>query len=247
MYTINSIKLGLCSLIALAIFGCTAVPVQERSLPNEASTEKKPVIFHTQSEASSTITQPAIKQPTSKDHVSTSQESKQVTQKTEKPKDESQWPAETGVATYYGADIEGRLTASGERYAPELLTAAHKTIPLGSTVRVTNLRSNQQVVVRINDRWGGGGDRVINLSKQAATELGFGSSGMISVRLNVESLSAQKIVHPVTRVQPLPSRIEESSSKDHSRRNFCQNQAEILGLSGDFFKNHVAACMMQKN
>lgn len=228
------------------MFGCTTVPVQESSLPNEASTEKDPVIFHTKPEADTPISQPVIEQPTPKDSASNPQEPKQVDKKVELPKDESQWPSETGIASYYAADMEGRLTASGERYTPELLTAAHRTIPLGSTVRVTNLKSNQQVVVRINDRWGGG-DRVINLSKQAASELGFGSSGMISVRLDVESLSVQKIAHPVMRVQPLPNRIEESSSKDHSRRNFCQNQAEILGLAGDFFKNHVTACMAQKN
>jgi len=247
MYTINSIKLELCGLIALATFGCTAVPVQEEYLSDEASAEKKPVIFHTKPEADAPMPQTAIKQTIPKDSTSISQETKQVTQKTETLKDELQWPSETGIASYYAADMEGRLTASGERYSPELLTAAHKTIPLGSVVRVTNLRSNQQVVVRVNDRWGGGGDRVINLSKQAATELGFGSAGMISVRLNIESLSAQKIMHPVTKVQPLPARIEEISSKDLSRLNFCQNQAEILGLTRDFYKNHVVACMAQKN
>ncbi|MFZ1853093.1 MAG: septal ring lytic transglycosylase RlpA family protein [Nitrosomonas sp.] len=243
----NSIKLGLCSLIILTMFGCTTVPVQEKSLQDEVSTEKNPIVFHTKREAEIPISQPAIESPNLKDSASISQEHKQVSKKTESPKDELQWPSETGIASYYAADMEGRLTASGERYSPELLTAAHKTIPLGSTVRVTNLRNNQQVVVRINDRWGGGGDRVINLSKQAATELGFGSAGMISVRLNVESLSAQKIVHPVTKVQPLPARIEETDHRDPSRLKFCQNQAEILGLTGDFFKNHIAACMKQKN
>lgn len=247
MYTINSIKLELCGLTALTIFGCTAVPVQEKYLPDEASAEKNSVIFHTKPEVDTPTPQNAIEQTIPKNSTSISQESKQTSQRTEIPKDELQWPSETGVASYYAADMEGRLTASGERYSPELLTAAHKTIPLGSTVRITNLRSNQQVVVRINDRWGGGGDRVINLSKQAATELGFGSAGMISVRLDIESLSAQKIMHPVTKVQPLPARIEESSSKDLSRLNFCQNQAEILGLTRDFYKNHVAACMAQKN
>ena len=76
------------------------------------------------------------------------------------------WLAETGTATIYAAEMEGRYTASGEPYDPELLTAAHKTIPLGSLVRVTNLKSDAQVVVRINDRWGSGGDRVINYQSQ---------------------------------------------------------------------------------
>lgn len=246
MYTINLIKLGCCGLIASLVLGCSSVSVQEASVPSESPGEKNPVTFNTKPEAHIPKPKPAIEQTTQKSSAEV-QNSQQENKKNELPKDELQWPSESGVATYYAVDMEGRLTASGERYSPELLTAAHKTIPLGSTVRVTNLRNNQQVVVRINDRWGGGGDRIINLSKQAATELGFGASGMISVRLNVESLSAQKIVHPVTKVQPLPARIEETNHRDPSRLKFCQNQAEILGLTGDFFKNHIAACMKQKN
>lgn len=93
--------------------------------------------------------------------------------------------------------MEGRITASGEPYDSEQLTAAHRTIPIGSSVRVINLKTKQQTIVRINDRWGGGGDRIINLSKQATIQLGFGSAGTMPVQIDVELLpSASHVAQP---------------------------------------------------
>lgn len=152
------------------------------------------------------------------------------------------WLAETGTATIYAAEMEGRYTASGEPYDPELLTAAHKTIPLGSLVRVTNLKSDAQVVVRINDRWGSGGVRVINLSKHAAMELNFGSAGTAPVRLEVESLAHKQAVTAVSRAETLPARLG-GTELNHSKMQLCQNEAEILGLSGDLFHNHIKLCL----
>ncbi len=173
---------------------------------------------------------------------------KQVTMSSGNPENtkilvqESPWPVEIGMATYYATEMEGRTTASGEPYDPEQLTAAHRTIPLGSSVRITNLKTNQQVVVRINDRWGGGGDRIINLSKEAANQLNFGTSGIVRVRLDVESLSAN--TPHISNVQRLPVRLEsDSDSKKHSRSKICENEADILGLTGEFFRNHVTACL----
>lgn len=155
------------------------------------------------------------------------------------------WPVETGHATYYAADMEGRITASGEPYDPEQLTAAHKTIPLGSMVRVTNLKTQRHVVVRINDRWGGGGDRIINLSKQAATQLEFGTSGLVFVQVDVASIPTGSTASHELRSAPLPSRIEDNGSIKHSKLSVCQNEANILGLTGDFFRNHVAGCLVR--
>lgn len=142
---------------------------------------------------------------------------------------------------------KGRTTASGEPYDSEQLTAAHRTIPIGSSVRVTNLKTKQQAIVRINDRWGGGGGRIINLSKQASIQLGFGSAGTIPVQLDVELLpSSSHVIQPSVRAQPLPSRLEESSTKNQSRLNICQNEADILGLTGNFYHNHVTACLSRR-
>jgi rare lipoprotein A len=153
------------------------------------------------------------------------------------------WPSETGIATYYAPHMEGNTTASGEPYDSEQLTAAHRTIPIGSSVRVTNLKTHQQIIVRINDRWGGSGDRIINLSKQAATQIGFGSAGMIPVQLDIESLASDKILQSNIRTQPLPERLEENNFKNHSRLSICQNEADILGLAGKFHRYHVTACL----
>ena len=164
-------------------------------------------------------------------------------EKTENPIQKPLWPSETGIATYYAPHMEGRTTASGEPYDSEQLTAAHRTIPIGSSVRVTNLKTNQQIVVRINDRWSGGGNRIINLSKQAATQLNFGSAGMIPVQLDIESLASGMILQSNIRTQQLPDRLEEDNLKNHSRLSICQNEADILGLAGEFYRYHVMACL----
>lgn len=153
-----------------------------------------------------------------------------------------QWPSETGMATYYASDMEGRLTSSGEPYDPRQLTAAHRTLPLGSQIRVTNLNNQQHIIVRINDRWGGGGNRIINLSKQAALHLNFGSAGMIPVRLDMESLPSDFTAAPDESIRRLPAR-QRSDATTHPRFRQCQNEANILGLTGSFFRNHVNACL----
>lgn len=87
----------------------------------------------------------------------------------------------TGVASWYGARFAGRRTASGERFDPDEYTAAHRTLPFGSRVRVT--RGDRSVVVRINDRGPFHGNRVIDLSRAAADELGLIRAGRAEVEL----------------------------------------------------------------
>ncbi|WP_232821290.1 septal ring lytic transglycosylase RlpA family protein [Oceanimonas marisflavi] len=90
-----------------------------------------------------------------------------------------------GMASYYGARHHGRKTASGERFNKNALTAAHKTLPFGSRVRVTNLRNQRSVVVRINDRGPYAKRRVIDLSEQAAREIGMIRAGVAPVKLEL--------------------------------------------------------------
>ncbi len=89
-----------------------------------------------------------------------------------------------GVASWYGPGFHGRATASGERYDQNELTAAHRTWPLGTPVRVTHLRSGRSVVVRINDRGPYVDDREIDLSYGAAATLGMVKAGTAKVRLD---------------------------------------------------------------
>ena len=87
-----------------------------------------------------------------------------------------------GVASWYGSEFAGRRTASGERFNPGEYTAAHRTLPFGTRVRVTNA-AGKSVVVRINDRGPFHGGRVIDLSQAAAAELGLVRSGSGRVSL----------------------------------------------------------------
>ncbi|MGV8838738.1 MAG: septal ring lytic transglycosylase RlpA family protein [Bauldia sp.] len=90
----------------------------------------------------------------------------------------------TGVASWYGTDFHGELTANGERYDMTALTAAHKTLPLPSYVRVTNLDNGASIVVRVNDRGPFVDDRIIDMSAQAANLLGFYDRGVADVRVD---------------------------------------------------------------
>ena len=95
----------------------------------------------------------------------------------------SESPLGDGEASYYGSELAGNPTASGESFDPERLTAAHRTLPLGSKVRVTNARNGETVVVRINDRGPYHGNRVIDLSRAAARTIGLIRSGTGRVNL----------------------------------------------------------------
>jgi rare lipoprotein A len=97
---------------------------------------------------------------------------------------------EEGHASYYGAKFNGRRTASGERYDPNKLTAAHKTLPIGTRLRVTRTSKGQDgpsVEVRVNDRCGCTHGRVLDLSLAAAKRLHMLESGVVPVRLEVLS------------------------------------------------------------
>jgi rare lipoprotein A len=88
-----------------------------------------------------------------------------------------------GQASYYGARHHGHKTASGERFDQHALTAAHRSLPFGSKVLVTNLRNDRSVVVRINDRGPYAKKRIIDLSKKAAEQLDMLRAGVVPVRV----------------------------------------------------------------
>jgi len=90
---------------------------------------------------------------------------------------------ETGIASWYGDRFHGRKTASGEVYDMMAMTAAHKTLPFGTLVLVTNLADGRQVVVRINDRGPFVEGRIIDLSKAAAVHIGLDRTGVARVRI----------------------------------------------------------------
>lgn len=92
---------------------------------------------------------------------------------------------ETGIASWYGPNFHGKTTANGERFDENELTAAHKTLPLPSIVRVTNLENGRSLIVRVNDRGPYAQGRIIDLSKRSAELLGFKNKGVAKVRVQV--------------------------------------------------------------
>lgn len=92
---------------------------------------------------------------------------------------------EIGIASWYGPNFHGKLTANGEKYNCYAYTAAHKTLPLGSVVRVLSLENNKSVIVMINDRGPFVKDRIIDLSKSAANDLDLIKKGTMNVKITL--------------------------------------------------------------
>ncbi|MBM3440978.1 MAG: septal ring lytic transglycosylase RlpA family protein [Bacteroidetes bacterium] len=100
---------------------------------------------------------------------------------TQPPKNQVQY----GIASFYSDKFEGRKTSNGEIFRQQKMTAAHNTLPLGTYIRVVNLRNQRSVVVKVNDRLHHKNTRIVDLSRAAATKLGFIRSGTTRVRVEV--------------------------------------------------------------
>jgi rare lipoprotein A len=92
---------------------------------------------------------------------------------------------QVGVASYYSDKFHGRRTANGERYDRDGLTAMHSRLPFGTIIKVTNLRNQRSVHVRVNDRTRSRHGRLLDLSKRAARELGFVGTGLARVEIEI--------------------------------------------------------------
>lgn len=135
---------------------------------------------------------------------------------------------ENGLASWYGRDFHGKSTANGERYNMYGMTAAHKTLPLGTIVRVTNKKNGKSIVVRVNDRGPFVSGRIIDLTKTGADKIGMLAAGTAPVRIEAigdsiaPSSSAMKAATkkkptrkspaPVVASTPPPSHIESDGS-----------------------------------
>jgi len=128
----------------------------------------------------------------------------------------------TGTASWYGRKFHGRKTANGERYDMYALSAAHRTLPLPTLVRVTNLENGRQAVVRVNDRGPYVKNRLIDLSYAAAQQLGYANKGTVRVRVQAleSTASAAMIAHkrrPEATSKPADNHIStpESAIRDN--------------------------------
>ena len=118
----------------------------------------------------------------------------QKTRKTSSPKSKAY---QVGTASWYGEYFQGKTTASGEPFDMRDLTAAHPSLPLGTFIKVTNLRNGKAVVVRINDRGPIVDGRIIDLSREAASALGFKARGLQTVRLDLYQPTNLALLQPV--------------------------------------------------
>lgn len=114
--------------------------------------------------------------------------------------------ADIGHASFYGRELAGRKTASGEVFRPEGMTAAHRSLPLGTKVKVTNLSNGKAVVLRINDRGPFVRGRMLDVSHGAAKVLGFAAAG--TARVKIERLGRYEASQPIGAPLVLPTRTE---------------------------------------
>ena len=126
----------------------------------------------------------------------------------------------TGIASFYADKFEGRTTANGEIYYHAKRTAAHQTLPFGSIVKVTNLENNKYVVVRINDRGPFVDNRIIDLSKSAAKDLGFVKKGLTKVKIEV-----------ITSTNELPDK-SKGTNKDQESIGYYKLSVNAVNPSG---------------
>jgi rare lipoprotein A len=160
--------------------------------------------------------------------------SKQYSELNAKPTDKISEFTQEGVASWYGPGFHGRKTANGERFDTYDLTAAHKTLPFNTMVRVINLSNDKTVIVRINDRGPFSKGRIIDLSKAAKEEIGMG--GLADVRIEVitpEELEAEK--EAVAEEQLVPVNLFENTLPLKSKVfvQFERQEAEGVSKFGD--------------
>ncbi|MDD4456111.1 MAG: septal ring lytic transglycosylase RlpA family protein [Syntrophotalea acetylenica] len=121
-----------------------------------------------------------------------------------RPMTSSEGFSQEGIASWYGSDFHGKKTSNGELYDMHGMTAAHKTLPMGTSVRVVNRQNGRESVVRINDRGPFVGERIIDLSYAAASQLGVVGPGTAPVRIEALGIARSDDLGNIT-YQPSPS------------------------------------------
>lgn len=149
---------------------------------------------------------------------------------------------EVGIASWYGTKFHGRKTSNGEIYNMYAMTAAHKSLPIPSYVRVTNLENKRSIIVRVNDRGPFHGPRLIDLSYVGALKLGFADKGTAKVSIEAIDPSGAQDRLPPTPLVKLPAVTgTETADTDSS---LAINQGPFLQVGA--FDNAAAAQVLQK-
>ncbi len=133
----------------------------------------------------------------------------------------------TGSASFYGSRHHGNKTASGERFNMYGLTAAHRSLPLGCTIRVTNKDNGKSVILKVNDRGPFHGNRVLDVSQGAAKQLGFIKQGLAKINIEVLSLPEKKLKGPNVKFTNIDERVDRAVGSTASAKS-----TSIDGRSG---------------
>jgi len=118
----------------------------------------------------------------------------------------------TGMASYYADKFEGRKTASGEIYKHSKLTAAHRTLPFGTKLKITNLKNGKSVIVRVNDRGPFVKGRIVDLSKRAAMQIDLIKAGVAKVRVEQVGVKTKGTTNNKVRVKRSSSDVKSENS-----------------------------------
>ncbi len=102
-------------------------------------------------------------------------------------------PYQVGVSSWYGEECSGNPTANGELFDMNGLTAAHRELPFGTRIRVTNLRNHRSLILRVNDRGPGIPGRILDVSMEAAKRLGFVQRGLVTVQIEILRYQSQPL------------------------------------------------------
>ena len=144
----------------------------------------------------------------------------------------------TGIASWYGPKFHGKITANGEVYDQYALTAAHRTLPLPSAVKVTNLENNKSIILRINDRGPYVNDRIIDLSSKAADVLGLKKKGTGLVRVTILK-EKSKILEELAKKGYFPE-IKDLPKLELPQVNVPKiNNVKVLGSKKKILKNKI--------
>lgn len=138
--------------------------------------------------------------------------------------------SETGMASWYGEDFNGKRTANGERYNMNTLTAAHRTLPLPSIVKVTNLQNGRSVILRVNDRGPYVKDRIIDLSKRGAQLLGYMGQGTTKVKVEIMAKESKALKEAML-TGKVSSENAEAAAKQAPAPSLYESSAERIKIA----------------
>ena len=157
--------------------------------------------------------------------------------------------SEVGTASWYGEDFHAKYTANGEIYNMNTLTAAHRTLPLPSIVRVTNLENGRSLVLRVNDRGPFAKNRIIDISKRGAQLLGFQNKGIAKVRVEIMADESKELKEAILNKTETKLALQEPARTNNTiplRRTSSNNSGKYFVQAGAFSSREVADNLTNK-